>query len=537
MAKRTASKIKAASKPRITAAAQMGEPSPSINNGGGIRSGPQAVLWRNWRMETPAIARDRVVKSRALQEMLPFIGYLVSQLPEEALGDGLTPASESANPKFKKAAVKYFDTWARSPAIDIRNRFDFYTSQHMLGQTMIGDGEVFALKVADRTPTARARPLTDKSFRALRLQFLTRDQLGNAGQRDLVSNGTDLIWDAGIQFDANDVAQKIRVLKQSSSITLLATGFYEYDYDQVMHIFSERNLNQRHGTPWLFRADNSLFDALDLQAVKKFAAKIRAYFLGVITTPSGDTPNAMRPNVKKGTTAESDGTRKDDGMRYIELGGGISIPVLKTGESINFFNGTEPISFADILQACWNEAVYTLGFPPEYLLNISGLGSGSVRMVLRKVKKALDRIRRPVREQYCQKVWEYVIGDAIEQGLDWTKDENGKVVEDWRMVNWVGGIDPSIDAGRDEQAEQNKLRSFTGTREDYCSAIGKDGETVGRARLAEIAGDIDYMVNVLKKPWYLAVDPAVLQSLAAIAASPIAQINPEEVAAAVVAQK
>ena len=210
---------------------------------------------------------------------------------------------------------------------------------------------------------------------------------------------------------------------------------------------------------------------------------------------------------------------------------------MKTGESINFFNGTEPISFADILQACWNEAVYTLGFPPEYLLNISGLGSGSVRMVLRKVKKALDRIRRPVREQYCQKVWEYVIGDAIEQGLDWTKDENGKVVEDWRMVNWVGGIDPSIDAGRDEQAEQNKLRSFTGTREDYCSAIGKDGETVGRARLAEIAGDIDYMVNVLKKPWYLAVDPAVLQSLAAIAASPIAQINPEEVAAAVVAQK
>jgi len=537
MAKRTANKIKAAQKPRITAAS-IPEASASINNGGGIRSGPQAVLWRNWRMETPAIARDRVVKSRALQEMLPFVGYLVSQLPEEALGDGLTPASESANPNFKKASVKYFDTWARSPAIDIRNRLDFYTSQHMLGQTMVGDGQVFALKVADRSPKARARPLTDKTFRALRLQFLTRDQLGNAGQRDLVSNGTDLVWDAGIQFDANDVAQKIRVLKQSSSITLLATGFDEYDYDQVMHIFSERNLNQRHGTPWLFRGDNSLFDALDLKAVKKFAAKIRAYFLGVISTPSGDTPNAMRPNVKKGTTTDpATNAKVDDGMRYIELGGGVSLPVLKTGETISFFNGTEPISFAEILQDCWNEAVYCLNFPPEYLLNLAGLGSGVTRMVLRKVKKALDRIRRPIREQYCQKVWEYVIGDAIEQGLDWTKDEEGNVVEDWRMVNWKGGIDPSIDAGRDEKAEQDKLRSFTGTVEDYCDAIGKDGETVRHTRLAEIADDIDYMVNVLKKPWYLAVDPAVLQSLAAIAASPIAQINPEEIATAVAEKK
>lgn len=512
----------------------MGVAAPQISGGGGIRSGPQAVLWRNWRMETPYVARDRVVKSRALQEMIPFIGYIVSQLAEEALGDGLTPASESKNAVLKRESVRYFDTWARSPAIDVRGRFDFYTSQHMLGQTAIGDGEVFALKVANRSAAARKRPLTDKSFRALQLQFLTRDQLGNAGQRDLVVNGSDLIWDAGIQFDAWDKAQKIRVLKQSSSITLLSSGFYEYPYDQCLHIFSERQLNQRHGTPWLFRGENSLFDSIDIRATKKYAAKIRAYFLGAITTPGGDTPASMRSNIKKQVGVDpNDGEHKDTGMRYLELGGGVSLPVLKQGETISFFNGQEPLSFAEILMECWQEACHCLKLPPEYMLNLLGLGSGATRMVLRKVAKVFNMVRRMIREQYCQKVWEYVIGDAIEQGLPWTKDEQGNVVEDWRMVTWKGGIDPSIDAGRDEKAEQEKLRTLTGTVEGYCDALGLDGTTVRHSRLDEISDNIDYMVNVKKKPWFLALDPVTLQSLAAIASSPIATIDPAEIAKAV----
>lgn len=501
-------------KTRITAAATPAATS-AIQNGG-IRSAPTKNMWRNWRSETPAIAQDRVQKSRFLQEALPFIGYLVSQLPEEALGDGLVPTSGSKNAAFKKQATAYFDEWAQSPAIDIRRRFDFYTSQGMLAQTMIGDGEVFALKVKDDRPQAIAQPLSNRRFRRLQVQFLTRDQIGNNGFRDIVANGTDYTWEAGVKYDALDIPQAYRILKQSASSTLTMFGAregQEVPAAQMLHIFADRHLNQRHGTPWLFSGESSLFDSMDLRDVEKFANKIRSYFLGAITTPSGDAPASVRPKVSKGTDADG----KDNGLRYIELAGGVSLPVFKEGEKIDFFHG-QAMSLAEIIGRCWNEAVYCLKFPPEYLINIAQLGSASVRMVLRKVKKALDRIRRPIREQYCQAVWEFVIGDAIERREPWTLDEKSNIVADWRKVTWKGGIDPSIDAGRDEKAEQEKIRSGIGTVEAYCDALGLDGETVRHSRLDEIADNIRYG-SERGLPWFLCIDAMQVQAITGLATS------------------
>lgn len=500
----------------ITAAA-MPPVSPAIAAGGGIRSAPTQNLWRSWRSETAALAAERVQKSRFLQEALPFIDYLVTQLPEEAIGDGLVPTSDSKNPNFKRESTARFDLWANSTAIDIRRRFKFYSSQHLVGKTMIGDGELFVLKVRDDRPEALARPLTDTSFRRLQLQFLTRDQLGNSGNRDYVANGSDLVWDAGVQFDKLDIARAYRILTQPVSTSLSSqpkAGFDQVPASQMLHIFADRHFNQRHGTPWLFNGQNSLFDSIDLHAVEKYANKIRAYFLGAITTPTGATPASVRPQGRKGTDADGN----DDGLRTIELAGGIAIPVFKQGESISFFNGQSALSFAEIIQRCWNEAVYCLKFPPEYLINVSGLGSASVRMVLRKVKKALDRIRRPVREQYCQAVWEFVIGDAIERGEPWTKDEKGNIVEDWRMVTWKGGVDPSIDAGRDERAEQEKLRTFTGTVEQYCDALGLDGETIRHARIDEIADNIAHGAK-RGLPWFMCIDAMQVQAMTGLATS------------------
>jgi capsid protein len=504
-------KSTAKAKIKVTAAAPA-DATPAINTGGGIRSAPTQNTWRSWRQDNAAQSKDRVMASRYLQEVIPFLGYLVEQLPEEAIGDGLVPTSESKNAEFKKAATAYFDQWARSPAIDIRRRFDFYTSQHMLARTMIGDGEVFVLKVADRRPEAMARPLTDKSFRALQLQFLTRDQVGNGTAQDFSANGSGLVWDQGIQFNSLEIPQAYRVLKQINKFLVL-NAYDQKPADQVLHIFADRMFNQRHGTPWLFRGEKSMLDALDLKAVKKYAAKIRAYFLGAITTPTGDTPASMRTNVRRGTKpdAENPAQKVDTGMRFLELAGGISLPVLKDGETISFFHGQEPISFAELLKEIWDEAVYCFGYPPEYLLNLVGLGSAAVRMVLRKVRKGHDRIRRPVREQYCQAVWEFVIGDAIER-------KQLQLVDDWRMVTWKGGVDPSIDAGRDERAEQEKLRTFTGTVEQYCDALGLDGETVRHNRLDEIADNILYGAE-RGLPWFMCIDAFQVQAMTGLATS------------------
>ena len=513
--KKSRSSPQAAAAPQITAAA-LPSATPAVNAGGGIRSAPTQNMWRNWRAETAILRQQRVQKSRFLQETLPFIGYCVSQPVEEAIGNGLVPTSESKTATFKKEATAYFDRWASSKAIDIRRRFNFYSSQTMLGTAVVGDGEVMALKIADNRPEAIARPLTDTSFRRLQLQFLTTDQIGNGagGSREFLANGSDLTWDGGIQFDGLDIARAFRVLKQKSS-TLSATAAYDQrPAAQMLHIFDDRTLNQRHGTPWLFNSERSLFDSIDLSAAERFGTKLRAYFVGAVTTPTGDVAQGMRTSVKKGETTEN-GVTSDNGLRYIELAGGISIPVFKTGEALSFFQGN-PLSMAEIITRCWNEAVYSMKLPPEYMIGLDKLGSGAVRMVLRKVQKTFDRIRRVLRENYCQAVWEWIIGDAIEQGLPWTKDADGRVVADWREVNWKGGIDPSIDAGRDERAEQEKLRSFTGTIEMYCDKFGLDGTAVRHGRLMEIADNIRHGASI-GLPWFMCIDPQTVQSMTALA--------------------
>lgn len=514
------SKVTSSRKPKVTASVEipaMGA-SPVSSTSSGIRSAPAGNLWRSWRFETAAQARDRVQISRSLQEELPFIGYLNAQLPEEAIGDGLTPTSESKNAAFKRESTSYFDLWARSNAIDIRRRFDWYTSQHMVAQTVIGDGEAFVHRIRDTRPEALARPLSDKSFRALQLQFLTRDQLGNTGGREFVANGSDLYWDQGIQYDRLDIARSYRILKRTSGLLNAATEYEDKEAAKIMHIFADRCFNQRHGTPWLFRGSKSALDALDLKAVKKYAARIRAYFLGAITTPSGEAPASMKGSVRKGVKTNGAGETVDDGLRYIELAGGLSLPTLRKDESITFFQGQEPLTFAELLRELWNEIVMCYGYPPEYLINLSGLGSASVRMVLRKVAKAHGRIRRFVREQYCQPTWEFVIGDAIERGLSWTRNSDGSIVDDWRMVSWKGGIDPSIDAGRDERAEQDKLRTFTGTVEQYCDALGLNGEQVRHARLDEIADNIAYGAQK-GLPWFMCIDAMQVQAMTGLATS------------------
>lgn len=507
-----------ASKPRgarITAAAEVPPitvpPASTVTTG--IRSNPVSNPFQNWKFETPGQAQERVQIARALAEEIPFVGYLNRMLIEEAVGDGLVPTSESKDSDFRRDATAYFDQWARSKAVDIRRRFDWYTSQHMIGETVVRDGELMTLKIRDSRKEALARPLSDTSFRALQLQFFTRDQIGNVGTRGFVANGSDYFWDQGVKFDLYHRPITYRIPKQVAKVGAASDAYQDEPAARMMHIFADRAFNQRHGTPWLFGGGSkSALDALDIQSVKKYAAKIRAYFLGAINTPNGEAPASMKNSIRKGVKTNDAGETVDNNLRYIELAGGVSLPVLRKDESITFFQGGEPLTFAELLKEIWNAIVNCYGFPAEYLVNISGLGSGSIRMVLRKVSKALGRIRRFVREQYCQPTWEWVIGDAIDRNLL-------PAVDDWRSVRWRGGVDPSIDAGRDERSEQEKIRSFTSTVEEYCDASGKDGKAVRHARIDEIADNIAYGHKKHNLPWFLCIDPMTIQAIVGLAST------------------
>jgi len=474
--------------PRVSASATVPPISttPATPTTGGIRTTPIARSWRSHTAASSAEQRDRMVASRFLIEKVAFVKYIIGAVVEEAIGEGLNGTSDSANPEFAKRATELFADWADSTSIDIRKRFDFYKAQNQIARTVIADGECFALKITDNTPAAVAKDLLDPNFRRLQFQFLLRDNLGNGNAQALSRNGSDFTWDQGIKFDAFDRAVECRILKVNGS---LQGDYITKPASELLHIYDEDTFNQHHGNPWLFQGHESGLDAKDMHAIRKFAAKIQSTFMGAIQTKDGSVPASMRSMLRKGTGSDD----SDNGMRYLELGGGVVLPILSDGQAITFFQNREAVSFPELMNALWSELCFALGAPPEYLINLSGLGSASVRLVIGKIKRLLNRIRRMVRDQFCQPAWEFVIGDAIERGEPWTKDTEGNIVRDWRRVTWLGGgIDPSIDAGRDERAEQTKILSLTGTRKAYCANYGLDGDAVGRARIDEMIADIAY---------------------------------------------
>lgn len=485
-----------------------------ISHQAGIRSLPLTEAWNPTLALRPGRNRQRVAISRALDELFPLCGYLNRMIPEEGLGNGLNVSSLSKDENFRRASTGHFDLWGSSLKIDVRGEVNIYSCQSMLGNYISRDGEIFSLKVKSTREEDYRRPLSDKSFRAIQLQFIRRDQVGHYVPS--LFTGRDASpyfqsrWDDGILLDDLDRAVKYSILRRTDS-TATAQSRYEVAAKDIIHL-KEPGLEGIHGQPMCFRGQDCCIDALDLRALSKYADKIRAAFLGVITTASGDVPASMRNAVQKGTKPDpADPTKKveDKNIRYYEIAAGVQIPVLRKDEQITFFTGHSNLTFGEQLVMLFREVLFSYLVPPEYVIEFRTLGSAGARMCLRKIKKVLDRIRRPFIEVFLQQVWEMVIADAIAR-------RQLPLVEDWNVIHCKGAPDPSIDAGRDEKAEQERIRSFTGTIEGYCDGLGLTGENVRHSRLDEIADNIRYAEKI-GLPWYLAIDPNTLQALAGLA--------------------
>lgn len=489
---------------------------PTTSSSQGVRSIPAYAPWRNKDTETVWKIRDRVLKSRAIQETLPFVKYLNSAIPEEALSGGLTPKSISKNPEFKKLATDIFWRWGESAAIDVRKRFNFWSIQSILGSTALGDGEVFIQKVVDDREVAKSWDLADKSHRRLQIQYFTRDQIGNPkGATD--RKGAER-WIDGLHFNALDQLIEVGIVSaQNAPSDRFSENFVPRSADVMMHMFADGRLNQYHGDPWIFSSENDALDALDMGALRKHSAKIRAAFLGAISTLDGNLPASMKSFARGG----SDNGTTDNGLRYYELNGGAVMVPLKSDEKIEFYKGGEAMNFGEIIEHLLANIVYAYKYPPEYLIKLAQNGAGTNRLLLGKVRKAHARIRRMMQDQFVQGCWEFVIGDAMLPGGPLYQFAT---VKDWNQITCISEPDPSVDLGRDEKAEQEKIRTFTSTIERYCDAQNMDGTEIRHQRLDEIADNIDY---AKKKglPWFLAVDPMTLQSITALAQTGIVTLE------------
>ena len=497
---------------------------------GGYRTMPTWQPWSTKSLERIMRTRDIVQISRFLQSEngIPQVRYACRQIPREAVGKGIGAKSISANPDFVRDATAIFAKWADSPAVDLRKEQTFYQLQAGWLSTMLGDGEAFMLPVFD--PIGLGWSLNDKSKRAFQIQSITRDQLATGDVKDLANER--FIHD--LFYNKLDQLTKIRLNLDDSALGSTSGKYTDIaavnamGHRHVFHLKDPARINQYHGDPAIFASGKDLLDVLDLKALRKHSAKVRAALLGATTTKDGKVLNAMQ----QALTAEQSGTpAADTGRRFMEIGEGAIFIPLSTDEEFQFFNNpTEGVPFKQILEDLLHPFIFEFGYPPEWIFMRGKVGGTEYRGLLEQVKRAHESLRSKL-YPLIQWIWEKVIGTAMMPGGPLFQYAQ---VEDWNVIDFVTDPDPSADAGRDHKAQMERMGENLITPNDLVELLtGNDGQ---RTREAAIDQKLDLISYAITRAKERGIPPSIATVLAlgqrtSSSSSLLTTLSPETLAA------
>lgn len=498
---------------------------------GGYRTMPTWQPWSNKSLERIQRSKDIVQISRFLQSEngIPQVRYACRQLPREAVGKGIGAKSISTNADFARDATALFLKWADSPAVDIRKQQTFFQLQSTWLSGMLGDGEVFVLPIFE--PMGLGWSLNDKSKRAFQLQNITRDQLTNG---DVTDARTARCID-GLFYNGLDQLIKLR-LNIDDGLTALGTSGKYRDlpaidakgYPAVFHLKDSGRINQYHGDPAIFAAGKDLLDVLDLKALRKHSAKVRAALLGATVSKDGKVLNALQQVL----TAEQSGTpAADTGRRFVEIGEGAVFIPLSDSEQFNFFNNpNEGVPFKQILEDLLHPFIFEFGYPPEWIFMRGKVGGTEYRGLLEQVKRAHEGLRQKL-YPLIQWIWEKVIATAMLPGGPLFQYA---AVEDWNVIDFVTDPDPSADAGRDHKAQMERMGENLITPDDLVELLtGNDGRRTREAAVLQKLELIEFAIEAAKArgiPASIATVIALGQRTAQMSNSMLTTLSPQSLA-------
>ena len=414
----------------------------------------------------PEERRRLIKKSRSLRNNLGLVRRLINGTTRYSLGRGLIPSAATSDKDFNVAADAYFDRWAMSTLCDVSGRMNFYQMQRVICREMFTDGEVFAGQVKDSDDRCQ-------------LQLLKTERVGPAPG----GNALDPYED-GIECDAQNTPLSYGVLSYDARGAVRRVNTSAED---VIHIYDPERIGQRRGLPWLYHGQNSLLDILDITAFEKAAVKLHSYFAAAITTPTGKAPNGVRQRAAAATSS-GDAAADAESRQYESFLGGAAIPVLKKGEEIKFFTSDRPsLTFAGFIDFLVRDIAWGFGVSPEFIWSVAGLGGANTRFILQDSEWFFDEVRQLLIDIFCQRVYSWVSANGIlNSELPMSKDPL------WHACNWQGPPSLTVDRGRDGRLFIELVKNGMMSRQDWWSALGKDGLKMRRAVIDELAEDISY---------------------------------------------
>jgi len=432
----------------------------------------------------PFERRNLLAGSRYLDNNLGIVGALNDGSVRHAIGSGINAYACTGDPDYDSAADRFIEALFGSPDLDITGEQTMYEMQAVVARGMIVDGDVGAAKILQRD--AGGLPVGDPQ-----IQLFTSDQIGDGDGKGLMP-GEKMAQ--GIARNSVGRATRYRVLKDRQD-TPGALAYWDYRPQDFMLVLDRKRIQLNRGMPWCHRATKNGFSMLDLSALEEQAAYVNALFAAIITTPDGQTPEALEKFLVQKLTGPTATTEKTAGTpeqkafvrKFVEFFGGAKVPVFPQGTELKAYQSDRPSTvFTGFMDYLVTMLASSYVVPANFVWAIAGKTGPETRMTLAQAAWYFNYILLIIVRRFLKPARDW----CLQFGLLTGRLNNGRGPRngaDFRLASFHGPRDITIDERYYHKTWLDRLAAGKGTEEEYYSLQGQNADTQALKRIKEIA--------------------------------------------------
>jgi capsid protein len=390
---------------------------------------------------TSATRMAMIAKSRWAVRNSSIYKQVLDETVLISVGDGLMVQSHAKNPETAAAYEKYFNDWTRK--CDITNRFTFGQVQAMWLRGSLTDGDSWGV-LTSANDIPKIQVLESHRVGTPRNEFsgscVDGAYLGPFGEV--------LGWNVYVDGDVQN-----RYIPTSAMIQVC-----EFDRPSAVR-----------GYPVLQSSLLSVQDQLEIYELEKTACRAASDHVMLLKKQGGvlqDDP-----------AAKFSGDANSCEKIASQMGG--KVLVVDSNEDFSQIQNNRPSpAWIGMMKAIERDIVRLL--PYEYVVDPSTIGGSVVRLVAGKVSRYAAKWQNLLIEQACDRVFDYVIADAIAQG---------KVPDDpdFNRKSWITPRDVTVDAGREAAQDRADLQMGLTTATAILGKKGMTHDEVVATRVKEMA--------------------------------------------------
>ncbi|MFK5920924.1 MAG: phage portal protein [Verrucomicrobiota bacterium] len=372
------------------------------------------------RQMTPISAREIRKRVHWLYANFGFARRLVNGMSK--LIGSMTPQPNTSDDEWNELAFDNFMARAGAEQIfDRAGKFDFFTAQQQINRNRFKDGDSLAV-------------LTETSSKGARLAFYEADQITNPSKPP--SNMT-----MGVRLDkfGRHMGYSLRSSEDPSN-------FSPVDVRDAIYFGNFETHGQVRGLSILVHAVTNMMDVVQTRGFVKHGikddnrigvVKEKALPTAVVSSASG----LAGPLIKAKVTMPDGSTQEVD---WEMATGGGKTPDLAPGETLKVITSNRPSqNHMDFEKSLLRDCTWGVDLPYEALCEISGVTGPGIRYVMDEINRWI------LNEQYklakwCKRYYAYHMAKEIKAGR---LPDPGE--EYWRLVEWIGQPNLTIDKGRE----------------------------------------------------------------------------------------